>query len=469
MRHHRIEKDSLGEVRVPADAYWGAQTQRAIENFPISGQRLPRRFIQALGIVKRACATTNEEYGFLDVMRAEWISAAAQEVADGQWDAQFPVDVFQTGSGTSTNMNANEVIANRAIELMGGEIGTRTPVHPNDHVNMCQSSNDVIPTALHVAGALAIQEDLLPALRFLRASLATKSAALDDVVKSGRTHLMDATPIRLGQEIGGWARQVELGITRAARARDALLELALGGTAVGTGLNRPVDFPAKAIARIADDTGLPFVEAADHFEAQGAQDGVVEASGQLRAIAVSLVKIANDVRLLASGPRAGLAELVLPATQPGSSIMPGKVNPVMAEMLAMVGWQVMGNDAAIALGAQGGALQLNTALPLLADNLLRSVSLLSNGARTFAARCVDGLDADRAQCAATLERNLSSGTALAPAIGYDAAADIAKAAAASGRTVREVARERAVVPEAELQRLLDPAAMTRPGGSGSGG
>ncbi|MFN7147750.1 MAG: lyase family protein, partial [Myxococcota bacterium] len=290
---YRIEKDSLGEVRVPKDAYWGAQTQRAVENFPISGQKMPRRFIQALGIVKRACAQTNEELGLLSVALGEWIAAAAQEVADGAWDAQFPIDVFQTGSGTSTNMNANEVIANRAIELMGGEIGSRDPVHPNDHVNMCQSSNDVIPTALHVAGALAVEQDLLPALRYLRASLATKAAAFGDVVKSGRTHLMDATPVTLGQEIAGWARQVELGIGRAERARDALLELALGGTATGTGLNRPLEFPEKAIARIADDTGLPFREAADHFEAQGARDGVVEASGQLRAIAVSLIKIAN--------------------------------------------------------------------------------------------------------------------------------------------------------------------------------
>jgi fumarate hydratase class II len=466
---HRIEKDSLGEVKVPADAYWGAQTQRAIENFPISGQRLPRRFLQALGIVKRACAQTNEELGLLSVAEGEWIAAAAQEVADGRWDDQFPVDVYQTGSGTSTNMNANEVIANRAIELMGGEIGTKTPIHPNDHVNMCQSSNDAIPTALHVAGALAIHEDLLPALRYLHRALAAKAVALDDVVKSGRTHLMDATPIRLGQEIGGWARQVELGIGRAEAARSALLELALGGTAVGTGLNRPAPFAPLAIARIADDTGLPFREAADHFEAQGAQDGAVEASGQLRAIAVSLVKIANDVRLLASGPRAGLAELVLPATQPGSSIMPGKVNPVMSEMLAMVGWQVMGNDAAIALGAQGGALQLNTALPLLAHNLLGSIQLLANGARTFAAKCVDGLDADRASCAATLERNLSNGTALAPAVGYDTAADLAKEAARTGRTVREVAKARSVLPDAELDRLLDPVAMTRPGGAGSGG
>ncbi len=464
---HRIEKDSLGEVRVPKKAFWGAQTQRAIENFPISGQRMPRRFIQALGIVKRACAFTNEALGLLPVDVAEWVGAAAQEVADGEWDDQFPVDVFQTGSGTSTNMNANEVIANRAIDLMGGVVGSRTPVHPNDHVNMSQSSNDVIPTALHVAAALAIEEDLLPALRYLRGSLTTKAAAFDDVVKTGRTHLMDATPVRLGQEFAGWARQVDLGIGRATRARDALLELALGGTATGTGLNRPLDFPARVITRIADDTGLPFVEAADHFEAQGAADGVVEASGLLRAVAVSLIKIANDVRLLASGPRAGLAELRLPATQPGSSIMPGKVNPVMCEMLAMVGWQVIGNDTTIALGAQGGSLELNTALPLLADNLLRSIALLANGSRTFAARCIDGIEADRERCAATLERNLALATALAPVLGYDAAADIAKEAARTGGTVRDAARGR--LPDAQLDALLDPAAMTRPGGTGSGG
>ncbi|MDP2308706.1 MAG: class II fumarate hydratase [Pseudomonadota bacterium] len=458
---HRIEKDSLGDVRVSATAYWGAQTQRAIENFPISGQRMPRRFIQALGIVKRACAFTNEELGLLPVHVAEWVGAAAQEVADGEWDAQFPVDVFQTGSGTSTNMNANEVIANRAIELMGGVIGSRDPVHPNDHVNMSQSSNDVIPTVLHVAAAVAIHEDLLPALRYLRGSLAAKAEAFDDVVKTGRTHLMDATPVRLGQEFAGWARQVELGIARAARARDALLELALGGTATGTGLNCPLAFPRKAIARISVDTGLPFVEAADHFEAQGAVDAVVEASGLLRTVAVSLVKIANDVRLLASGPRAGLAELQLPATQPGSSIMPGKVNPVMCEMLAMVGWQVIGNDTVVTLGAQGGSLELNTALPLLADNLLRSVALLANGSRTFAARAIDGIQADRERCAATLERNLALATALAPTLGYDKAAEIAKAAARTGGTVREAAA--GALPQAELDALLDPAVMTRPG------
>ncbi len=463
---HRMEKDALGEVRVPEDAYWGAQTQRAITNFPISGQRFPRRFLHALGLVKRACALANEELGLLAVNDAEWIAVAAQEVADGRWDDQFPVDVFQTGSGTSTNMNANEVIANRAIELCGGEIGSKIPIHPNDHVNMSQSSNDVIPTVIHVAAALAIEEDLLPALRYLRGALAAKAVAFGDVVKSGRTHLMDATPIRLGQELGGWARQVEVGVGRATAAREALRELALGGTATGTGLNRPLAFPARAIARIADETGIAFVEAADHFAAQGAQDAVVEASGQVRTIAVSLITIANNLRLLGSGPRAGLGELRLPEVQPGSSIMPGKVNPVMCEMLVMVGYQVIGNDAAITLGGQAGSLQLNTALPLLADNLLRSISLLANGARVFAARCVEGLEADRERCAATLERNLSAATALAPALGYDRAAALAKKAARSGRSIREVAMEARALPDAELARLLDPRRMTEPGGEG---
>ncbi len=458
---HRIERDPLGEVRVPSDAMWGAQTQRAIENFPISGQRMPRRMIQALAMLKRACAHTNEELGLLTVDRAEWIAAAAQEVADGRWDDQFPVDVFQTGSGTSTNMNMNEVIANRAIELMGGEIGSKTPVHPNDHVNLSQSSNDVFPTALHVAGALAIEEELLPALRFLRTALDGRAAAFAHIVKSGRTHMMDATPLTLGQEVGGWARQVALGVERAQRARDALLELALGGTAVGTGINRPAAFPAGVIARIADDTGIPFRAAENPFEAQAAQDGVVEASGLLRVVAVSFAKIADDLRLLASGPTAGLGELRVRPTQPGSSIMPGKVNPVHCEMLRMVAWQVMGNDATITFAAQGGALQLLTSLPLLADNLLRSIHLLANGARTFAARCVETLEADEARCAATLARNPALATALAPALGYDRAAAIAKEAAATGRTIRDVAT--GTLPDAELDRLLDPLGMTRGG------
>ena len=462
----RLESDSLGDVRVPGDALWGAQTQRAIENFPISGQRFPRRFIQALGIVKRACALTNEELGLLPCDLAEWITLAAQEVIDGRWDAQFPVDVFQTGSGTSTNMNANEVVANRAIDLMGGVIGSKKPVHPNDHVNLCQSSNDVIPTTIHVAVALALVEDLVPALWLLHGALAKKADAFEDVVKSGRTYLMDATPVRLGQEFAGWAQQVGHGVARAERARDAFLEVALGGTATGTGLNRPLGFPEKAIHRIADITGIPFREAVDHFEAQGAQDALVEASGQLKAVAVSLIKIANDIRLLASGPRVGLGELRLPATQPGSSIMPGKVNPVMCEMLVQVGYQVIGNDVAVTLGGQGGALELNTSLPLMADNVLRSISLLTRATTTFTERCVEGIEADVAACEAGVVRNLALGTALAPVIGYDRAAALAHEAHRTGRTIREVAR--GILPDAELDLLLDPRRMTEPGGAGSG-
>jgi fumarate hydratase class II len=464
----RIERDSLGDVRVPARAYWGASTQRAVENFPISGQRMPRRFLEALGTVKRACAQTNEELGLLPVDKAEWIAAAAQEVIDGRWDDQFPVDVFQTGSGTSTNMNANEVIANRAIELMGGVIGTKDPIHPNDHVNLCQSSNDVIPTALHVAGALALHEDLLPALRGLASELRRKARAFDGVLKTGRTHLMDATPVRMGQEFDGWARQVELGVGRAERARDALLELALGGTATGTGVNRPEGFPRSTITRIADVTGLPFREAADHFEAQGAQDGVVEAHGQLRVIAVSLAKIANDVRWMGSGPRAGLGELRLPVVQPGSSIMPGKTNPVLSEMLLQVCAQVAGNDVAVGIAGAGGVLELNTYLPLLVRNLLESTSLLANGVRVFAGRCVAGLEADAAACASDVERNLMRATALAPILGYDRTAALVQEAAKSGRGLREVTQAAGVLPDDRLDALLDPAAMTRPGGAGTG-
>ena len=460
---YRIEKDSLGEVRVPYGAYYGAQTKRAIDNFPISGVRFPRRFLWALGLIKRCCAFANEDLGLLDGYRAEWIAAAAQEVVDGRLDDHFPLDIFQTGSGTSTNMNANEVIANRAIELMGGELGSRDPVHPNDHVNMSQSSNDVIPTAIHVAGAVAIHEELLPALRRLHAALATKAVAFDGVIKSGRTHLMDATPVRLGQELGGYAAQVQQGIRRAEAARDALLELALGGTAVGTGLNCPAGFAPRAISLLADVTGLAFREAADHFEAQSAQDGVVEAHGLLKAVAASLMKIANDIRWLGSGPRTGFGELALKELAPGSSIMPGKVNPVMSEMLTQVCCQVFGNDVAVGMGGQGGAFELNTYLPLLAHNLLQSIHLLSSGARTFAEKCIEPLQANAERCRATVERNLALCTALAPVIGYDRAAAISKEALATDRSIREVARAQRILPDAELDALLDPDKMTRPG------
>lgn len=458
----RIEKDSLGEVQVPKDAYYGAQTQRAIDNFPISGIRFSRRFIWALGLVKRSCAETNEELELLEVYRAEWIAAAAQEVMDGQLDAHFPIDIFQTGSGTSTNMNANEVISNRAIELMGGEIGSKDPVHPNDHVNMGQSSNDVIPTTIHVAGAVAIDRDLIPALQHLHDGLLAKAKEWDHIVKSGRTHLMDATPVRLGQEFGGYAAQMAHSIRRAEQARDALLELALGGTATGTGINRPVPFPAKVIARIAEEAELPFREAANHFEAQGARDGVVEASGQLKTIAASLMKIANDIRWLGSGPRTGFYELALPSIQPGSSIMPGKVNPVMCEMMTMLCCQVMGNDVAINIGGQGGNFELNVYLPMMAHNLLSSVELLANGAKTFQDRCVEGMQANEERCIASVESNLAICTSLAPAIGYDKAAAISKHAFKTGQNVREVALEWGVLPVDELNALLDARKMTEP-------
>ena len=458
----RIEKDSLGEVPVPSTAYYGAQTQRAINNFPISGIAFNRGFIFALGLIKRSAAQANVDLGLLDADRGGAIVAAAQEVMDGKLDAHFPIDIFQTGSGTSSNMNSNEVISNRAIELMGGVIGSKEPVHPNDHVNMGQSSNDVIPTAIHIAGARAIDTQLLPALRHLHDALQDKAVAWDHIIKSGRTHLMDATPVRLGQEFGGYAAQVAHGIRRAELARDALLELALGGTATGTGINRPLPFPAAAIGQIAAECGLDFTEAANHFEAQGARDGVVEASGQLKTIAASFMKIANDIRWLGSGPRTGFYEVALPSIQPGSSIMPGKVNPVMCEMLTMVSAQVMGNDVAINIGGQGGNFELNVYLPMMAHNLLQSIEILANGARTFTDKCVVGIEANEAICTQSVERNLAICTSLAPAIGYDKAAAISKEAFKTNRTVREVAIEWDVLPADELNALLDGRAMTEP-------
>jgi fumarate hydratase class II len=459
---NRIEKDSLGEVPVPSDAYYGAQTQRAVDNFPISGIRFNRSFIRALGLIKKASAETNHAMGRIDDERTQAIVSACSEVIDGELDAHFPLDIFQTGSGTSTNMNANEVISNRAIDISGGELGSKEPVHPNDHVNMGQSSNDVIPTAIHISGATSIHEQLIPALRHLHGALADKAEAWDHIVKSGRTHLMDATPVRLGQEFGGYAAQVAHGVRRAQAARDALLELALGGTATGTGINRPATFPAEVIARIADATDLPFREAENHFEAQGARDGVVEASGQLKTIAVSLMKIANDIRWLGSGPRTGIYEIALPSVQPGSSIMPGKVNPVMCEMLTMVSCQVMGNDVAINLGGQGGNFELNVFMPMMAHNLLQSVEILANGAVAFTDKCVAGLEANEDRCVDSVERNLAICTSLAPAIGYDEAASISKDAFKTGRTVREVALERGVLPPDELDALLDYRSMTEP-------
>jgi fumarate hydratase class II len=456
----RLEHDSLGDLAVPADALWGASTQRAVLNFPVSGERFPRRFLQALGLVKRACAGVNAELGVLPRELAGAIEEAAREVADGVHDAHFPLDVFQTGSGTSTNMNANEVIANRAMQRRGG---APPRIHPNDHVNASQSSNDVMPTALHVAARLAIHEDLLPALRRLHACLEGKARELDGVVKLGRTHLMDATPVRVGQELAGWARQVELGIARVEAAGEELAELALGGTAVGTGLNCPPDFAPRVLTRLSAWTGLEFREARDHFEAQGARDAAVQASGALRTLAVALFKIANDVRLLASGPRGGIAELVLPAIQPGSSIMPGKVNPVLCESVTQVAAQVIGNDAAIAVGGLSGQLELNTFLPLIARNLLESIRLLANVSGLFVDRCLAGLGADAERAAGLVERSLALATALVPRIGYEAAAALAQEAWRSGRTIRELCAERKLLPPDELEALLDVRRQTGPG------
>jgi fumarate hydratase, class II len=458
----RVEKDSLGEVRVPAAALYGAQTQRAVENFPVSGLRLPRPLIRALGLIKKAAAEVNRDAGLLDPALAGAIIRAADEVADGQHDDQFPLDVFQTGSGTSSNMNANEVIANRAIALLGGVVGSKTPVHPNDHVNRGQSSNDVIPTAVHVAAAEAVERDLLPALRHLADVLTERSRALDPVVKIGRTHLMDAVPIRLGQELSGHAAQVAASVGRVERARASLWELALGGTAVGTGLGADPGFAPKVIARLAAELGLPLRQAANLFEALAARDGLVEASGALRATAVSLTKVANDVRWLASGPRCGIGEIHIPDLQPGSSIMPGKVNPVMSEMLLMVCAQVVGNDATIGWAGASGSFELNVMIPVIAHDFLQSVAILSNAVRLFTDRCVAGIEADVARCESLVEQSLAMVTALNARIGYDAAAAIARESVRTGKTVRQLCLEKNVLPPEELEQLLDPRRMTGP-------
>jgi len=459
----RTERDSMGEMQVPADALYGAQTARAVENFPISGAGIGREMIRAIGLIKLAAAEVNAGLGLLEPKLAAAIRAAAQEVADGALDAHFPVDVFQTGSGTSSNMNANEVISNRAIQILGGVVGSKDPVHPNDHVNLGQSSNDVFPTALHVAAVTTIERRLLPALDALAAALREKAARFDDVVKIGRTHLQDATPIRLGQELGGHASQVEHGAAHVVDALAHLRELAQGGTAVGTGINTHPEFGRKMAARLGELCGSRFVEAPDHFEAQAAQDAAVQASGALKGLAAALLKIANDLRWLGSGPRLGLGELLIPAVQPGSSIMPGKVNPVMAEALIMVCAQVIGDDAAITLGGLLGSFQLNTMLPLIARNLLEQIELLAAGVAVFTAKLVRGLDADRDRIAAQNERSLALATALAPRIGYDRAAELAKQAHRSGRTVREVAAEQRVLPERELEQALDLRRQTEPG------
>jgi fumarate hydratase class II len=451
----RIERDSMGEVRVPKDALYGAQTRRAAENFNISGIRFPRVFIRALGLIKAAAAQTNSALGLLDAKRAEAISLAAMEVADGKWDGQFPLDVFQTGSGTSTNMNANEVIAARAEQILGGE-----PVHPNDHANMGQSSNDVIPTAIHLSALMELDERLLPALGQLDAAIRKRAGELDGVIKTGRTHLMDAMPVRMSQELGGWAWQVAEGTRRIEACRPALGKLAMGGTAVGTGVNAHPGFGKMVAEKLAQKTGLPLREAENHFAAQSGMDAATELSGQLRTLATSLIKISDDLRWMNSGPLAGLGEISLPALQPGSSIMPGKVNPVACEAAMMACVQVMANDMAVAVAAGRGNFQLNTMLPLIAHNLLQSISILGGAARLLADKAVSGFTVNRERLKELLDRNPILVTALAPKIGYDKAAEIAKRAYAEGRNIKEVALEMTGLSASELDMLLNPEAMT---------
>ena len=464
----RVERDSMGPMEVPADALYGASTMRAVLNFPISDLRFSRTFIRALGLVKLAAARTNASLGLLDQNIADAIVTAAQEVADGKLDEHFVLDIFQTGSGTSTNTNANEVIANRASQIMGGDLGSRL-VHPNDHVNMGQSSNDVIPTCIHLASLIAIKEDLIPGLQFLAGELHKKSDEFWPVIKTGRTHLQDATPIRLGQQFLGFAGQAEIGIKRLGRAQDALAEVALGGTAVGTGVNTHPEFSSRTCQLLSEMTGVDIRETSNHFQAQAALDAVVEASGILKTIAISLHKIANDVRFLACGPRAGIGEITVPEVQPGSSIMPGKVNPVISESVVQVVAQVFGNHTTVAMAGHGSYFELNTMMPVAAHNILESIALLASSANNFAEQCVKGIEATSVG-PDMVEKGLMLGTGLSPAIGYDAAADIAKEAAATGKTIREMAKLKTTLSDAELDELLDPVAMTEPGiGTGVGG
>jgi fumarate hydratase class II len=460
MPEYRVEHDSMGEVRVPAGARWGAQTQRAVENFPISGEPLDARVVHALGMIKAEAARVNarlRDVGDVDKRMGDAIAAAGDEVAAGAWDDHFPIDVFQTGSGTSSNMNVNEVIARLASERSGQAI------HPNDHVNASQSSNDVFPTAVHLAAALAIEEELIPAAERLAKALRKKQRQFSTTVKSGRTHLMDATPVTLGQEFGGYAAQVEDGIARLRDALPRLCTLPLGGTAVGTGINAPKQFAAKVITALAARTELPLREAPDHFAAQGARDALVEASGQLRALAIALIKIANDIRWMGSGPRAGLAEIRIPDLQPGSSIMPGKVNPVLAEVVTQVGAQVIGNDAAVAFAGSQGNFELNVYIPVMARNVLGSITLLTNATRAFADRCIDGIEANVDRMKEYAESSPSIATALNPYLGYEVAAEIVKESTKTGKSVREIVKRRKLMSDAELDKALDVIAMTRGG------
>lgn len=459
-KDYRVERDSLGELRIPADAYWGVQTQRAIQNFPISGLRLPPGFIHTLGLVKMLAAEVNRSLGLLAKEPGAAIIRAAREVFEGKWDAHFPVDVFQTGSGTSTNMNANEVIANRANEILGSPLGSKYPVHPNDHVNLGQSSNDVIPTCIHIAAFDAIEKGLLPALGKLKQGLQQKAREFDHIVKLGRTHLQDAVPLRLGQEFGGYAAMVEQGIQRIKEAAQHILELAIGGTAVGTGFNAHPKFAAQVIHRLNKITGFHFREAGNHFAAQGAMDAVVHASAALKTLAVSLVKIANDIRWSGSGPYGGIGELVIPAVQPGSSMMPGKVNPVMAESLIQAAVQATGCDAAVAFGGAFGNFELNTMMPMMAYNLIFSIDILKNGVEAFTQKCIGGLKADEKRCLELVEKSLAMVTVLVPAIGYDRAAELAQKAYRTGKSLKQVIIDENILSPTEVEKLLDPLKMT---------
>jgi fumarate hydratase class II len=474
MAEMRVERDSMGEVQVPGDAYYGAQTQRAVDNFPISGWELPSALIHAMGLVKYACAVANRDLGKLtgtgknplSDAQVDALLAACREVVEGQLDRQFPIDVFQTGSGTSSNMNVNEVISNRAIEIMGGDrFATDKPIHPNDHVNMGQSTNDTFPTSIHVAVGVEIENRLLPALQRLHAALAAKAEAWDKIIKIGRTHLMDATPLRLGQEFGGFARQLELSLERARLAQQAVLELPVGGTAVGSGINTHPEFGRRVSEVIAEETGIPFLEAVNHFEANAQRDGLVGCHAQLKTIAVTLMNVANNIRLLGSGPRCGYFEVQLPSRQPGSSIMPGKVNPVMCESAMQVAARVMGNDQVMSIsGAVGGQFQLNIMMPVMGHAALESIMLLTGVVNAFVDFCVEGMEANREVCEAAVEESLSMITSLNPLIGYEKAASLAKEAFASGKTIRQLCRERGILPEATLKSALDPWTMTEPQG-----
>jgi len=458
---YRIVSDSMGEISVPKDAYYAAQTARAIENFPVSGIGFPREFIRAMALIKLSAVEVNMSLGLLSKNMGKCIVRAAKEVAEGNLDDHFVLDIFQTGSGTSTNMNTNEVIATRANELLGRKSAKK--IHPNDHINMGQSSNDAIPTAMHVSALIEIQFKLIPSLKKLQKSLAKKARQFDKIVKIGRTHLQDATPIRLGQEFSGYASMIEHGITRLEILKDDLSELPIGGTAVGTGINTPKRFGSMIAKNLTKLTKVKFREATNHFEAQASKDAVVQTSGVLKNIAVSLMKIANDIRWLGSGPRCGIGEIMLPAVQPGSSIMPGKVNPVIAESVTQVSAQVIGNDLAITIGGQSGNFELNVMMPMMAHNLLESIRLLSNVSGVFVDKCIEGIQADKKRCEEMIEKSLAMCTSLAPIIGYDNAAAIAKEAYATGRTVREVALEQRLMPEKELNIVLDPYTMTEPG------